>query len=101
MADFVAADTNSKLRISLTKKSDSTALDLTGATVNLKWKIGAGSLTTSAMTITDAAGGVCEYLFTSGQLVAGTMYVEAEITSAAKVVTTLEIGTFVVRAKLT
>jgi|WetSurSiteA1Bulk_404760.scaffolds.fasta_scaffold16651_2 hypothetical protein len=100
MAEFVAGDTNSKIRFTFKKASDGSALDLSGATVDLRWKIGAGILTTSAMTVTDAAGGVAEYLFTTGQLVAGTLTAEGRVTSGGKFVTTLEQPNLIVRAAL-
>jgi hypothetical protein len=101
MAEFVAGDTNSKIRLTFTRASDGSLLDLTGATVDLRWKIGAAPLTTSAMTlIVPNTLGQAEYLFTTGQLVAGTLTCEGRVTSGGKFVTSLEQPTLIVRTAL-
>ena len=78
MADFVAKDTASTLRVGCVDDSK-TAIDLTGCTVNLRWKDEVGDVQTQAMTVSDAAAGVCTYQFGDGELFSPGMSFEVEI----------------------
>jgi hypothetical protein len=55
-------------------------IDLTGATVRIRWKDKAGTVVEKSMTVTDPTGGVAEYQFVTGELEAGTTGFEIEIT---------------------
>jgi hypothetical protein len=81
MSDFVENDTGSVLRVLCTEKSTKAALNLSGATVRLKWKV-AGVLTVRVMTITDAANGIAEYKFALGELRPTLKEAEVEVTLA-------------------
>ncbi len=99
---FVAGDTGSKLKVTCKNDSDSTVINLTGATVKLKWRGSGGTLQTKTMTIlTPATNGQAEYQFLTGELFAGTMDFEVEITdSGGKVIRCLDLISEKVRAAL-
>ncbi|MCC7202439.1 MAG: BppU family phage baseplate upper protein [Nitrospirae bacterium] len=90
---FVAGDTGSKLKVTCKNDADNSIIDLTGATVKLKWKDSGGALQTKTMTVlTPATNGQAEYQFASGELFAGTMNFEVEITDAgSKVIRCLDL----------
>lgn len=99
---FVAGDTGSKLEVTCKNDADNSAINLTGATVKLKWKDSGGALQTKTMTITGAATGVAEYQFLTGELFAGTTDFEVEITDAGgKIIRCLDLLREKVRAALT
>ncbi len=80
--DFVAGDTGSVLRITC-RNADGAIIDLTGATVTLRWKDQAGILVERNMTIVGAAtNGVAEYQFAAGELYAGRMRFGYRVTDA-------------------
>lgn len=95
MADFVAGDTNRLLRVTATFP---TALDVTGATASLVWKIETqnakiGSVTTSPMTNLiplPSAGSATtlsgDYLFTANQLKVGTLIARMRVTIGGLVI---------------
>lgn len=98
---FVAGDTGSKLEVTCKNDADNTAINLTGATVKLKWKDAGGALQTKTMTITGAVAGVAEYQFLTGELFAGTVDYEVEITDAdGKIIRSLDLLREKVRAVL-
>lgn len=99
---FVAGDTGSKLRVTCKNDADSSVIDLTGATVKLKWKDSSGTLQTRTMTLlTPATNGQAEYLFLPGELFAGTMDFEVEITDAGgKIIRCLDLIPEKVRSSL-
>jgi hypothetical protein len=68
--DFVAGDTATKLRRTIKNGQDGSVVDLSGATVKIKWRIDGGTLVTKDMTILDAAKGRVEYQFGAGELTA-------------------------------
>lgn len=76
------------------------ALDLAGATVTLKYRVDGGTLATKTMTVTDPTNGVATYTFGTGDLTAGIMVAEVEVTSAGKVTSSIEAMRFTVRAKV-
>lgn len=99
---FVAGDTGSKLRVTCKNDSDNTVIDLTDATVKLKWKDSSGTLQSKTMTIiSPATNGIAEYQFASGELYSGTMSFEIEITDAGgKIIKSLDYIVERVRAGL-
>ena len=91
--DWVAGDTGSKLLVTCTNREDQAAIDLDGATVNLKYKIDDGDLVTREMTnLSPTANGQAEYTFLTGELTAvaaGCEFVgEVEISSPGGIITT-------------
>jgi hypothetical protein len=96
--EFVAGDTAAKLRVQCYNK-DGSIFTLAGRTIRLKFRIGNGALLNVAMTIlSPASAGQAEWQFTTGQLVAGTMRAEVEVTIGSTVISSQDIGTFSVRA---
>lgn len=103
MTDFVEGDTGSVLRVTCLKKSDGTAINLTGATVRLKWIGSDGStLTTQVMTIeSPASAGIVTYQFAADELFPHLMKFEVEITDAGGyVLSNLELIKQIVRPQL-
>ena len=80
--EFVQDDSGSKLEITCQNDDDKSVIDLTGATVKARWKDKAGTVVEKTMTVTDAASGIAEYQFATGELEAGTTGFEIEITDA-------------------
>lgn len=87
--DAVESDVKVILQTTCTKKSGG-VLNLTGATVTLRWQVGSSTAVERTMTIADPAGGVVQYEFQAGELEAPVM--EYEITA------TLADGTIVTTA---
>jgi hypothetical protein len=97
---FVENDTGSRLYATLIDNVTEEAIDLSGATVRLIYKIGGGAEQTRTMTITASAAGKAEYLFLTGELASGAMKGDIEIEdSFGNRVTSLESFYFGVRAK--
>lgn len=87
--EFVAGDTGSKLVVTCKDKGTGDLIDLTGATVRLKYRIAGGSLATKTMSIqSPSTSGKAEYLFLAGELTDGEMVGEVEITDGEGKVTT-------------
>lgn len=101
--ELVAGDTASKLVVTCKDNATQSVIDLTGATVRLRYRIDGGALQVKTMTVqTPAANGKADYQWAGGELTAGTLLAEVEITDAAgKVMTSLEPIYLPVRAKLT
>lgn len=106
--DVVAGDSGTLLRVSLSNKQTRQPVDLSGATVNLKYRIDGGPLETRAMTIVaPATSGIAEYRFASSDLVLGAgvshglLRYEIEVTDAGgKITTSLDIVSLTIRAKV-
>lgn len=96
---FVAADTNSALVVTCNDK-DGTVIDISSATVTLRWSIDGGTVVSKTMTIVDGPNGVASYTFGTGELVAGIMAAEIEVVAAGKKVTSVEPLKFTIRAKV-
>lgn len=82
MPDYqlVAGDTGSLLRVTCTNDDDGAAIDLTGATVALRWKDAAGTLVSRTMSaVAPATQGIAEYQFAATELIAPTMSFEVQI----------------------
>lgn len=100
MADFVAGDTASTLRVKCVDDSG-TAIDLTGCTVNIRWKNDIGVVQTKPMTVSDAAAGICTYQFDVDELFAPGMSFEAEVTdSSGKKLSNVDLISVTVREQL-
>ena len=86
---LVKNDTGRKLKLTL--KDNGAAVDLTGATVNLHYRIASGTVKTAAMTLTDAVNGVAEYQFATGDLDAGGIFdYEVQVTDSGGKITTFK-----------
>ena len=100
MTDFVSGDTGSKLVVTV-RDSAGAIVDLTGATVRFKWR-NETTLVEKVATITSAVGGVVEYQFLTGEIIAPEMKVEVEVTDGSgKVTTGLDLIELTVREQLT
>lgn len=82
MADFVAGDTASSLAVTCVDDTGA-PIDLSGCTVNIRWKDEVGTVQTKAMTVSNAAAGECTYQFGDNELFAPGMSFEAEITDGS------------------
>lgn len=81
--DFVENDTNSVLRITA-KDAAGVIIDLTGGSVDLKFKDAAGALKTKTMSIsTPETNGVATYQFSAGELLPPIMYCSVKITDTS------------------
>ena len=100
--DFVEADTNSVVRVTITNRQTKLPIDLTAATVRFRFSIDGGTVKAPTMTIVSpATAGVVEYQFITGDLTPGTMSAATEITFAdTTILSQLDVFTFRVRAKL-
>jgi len=102
--DFTAGDTGSVLRVTMRDKYTKALLPLSGLyTANILFKMEGGALVSRAMTILSGANdGKAEYQFTTGELTAGTMEAQIEITETAsgKKISGLGIRTYEVGIKL-
>lgn len=99
--EFVENDTGSKLQVTCKNDVDNTVIDLTSSSLKLKWVNAAGVLQSKSMTITNASGGVAEYLFVTGELEKGTVDFEVEITTGGLIMSNLALLGVEVRAELT
>ena len=100
MADLVAGDTASTLAVTCVDDTG-TAIDLSGCTVNLRWKDEVGEVQTQAMTVSDAAGGVCTYQFGEDELFSPGMAFEVEITDiSGKKLSNVDLISVTVREQL-
>ena len=100
---FVAGDTGSTVRITIVNKQTRKVIDLTNAaTILFIYTIDTGSTQSRTMTIlSPATAGVCEYQFVTGDLVAGTMTANIEVTfTDSTILSQLDSFTFNIRAKL-
>ncbi len=79
--DFVQNDDGTLLRITC-KDRKAAVIDLTGGTVQLRWRDAGGTLVTPAMTIEDATNGIASYQWAVGELDADKMHFGFKITDA-------------------
>lgn len=79
---WVAGD-NLKIKRTCRRASDSSVIDLTGATVKLYYSIDGGARQTKTMTITSASLGQVEYQFLTIDLIYGKFVGEIEITDSS------------------
>ncbi|SEN71006.1 protein of unknown function [Nitrosospira multiformis] len=100
MADFVAGDTASVLKVTCVDKSE-TPIDLTGCTANIRWKDEVGEVQTKAMTVLDAANGECTYQFGEDELFSPGMSFEVEVTDiSGKKLSNVDLISVTVREQL-
>lgn len=102
MADLTIRDSNSRLRINCLKR-DGSIYNLTGYTVELRYRIGKTPHVNVAMTIIDAPLGIVEYQFTATNLAEeGIMYAEFEATETAtgKLTSSAEVLILTVKGKV-
>ena len=97
---FVENDTGSKIEVTCKNDVDNSVIDISSSTLVLKWVNATGDLQSKAMTITDGANGVAEYLFTAAELEAGTMSFEVEITTGGLIISNLDLINVDVRTEL-
>lgn len=89
--ELVSGDTASALQVRCRDNQTKLPIDLTGATVRLKWMSGA-NIVSRTMTIVDAVQGVARYQFATGELEPGDMRFEVEITdSGGKIMRSLDL----------
>lgn len=101
MVDLVTGDTGSILTVTCNDSAAGTAINLTGATVKVRWEDATGVLVLKTMTIENASGGIASYQFASGEIFAPKMKFEIEITDAGgKIVTNLALIELTVREQL-
>jgi len=99
MTDAVSGDTGTKLT-AIVKDTNAAVVDLTGATVRLRW-LNETVVTTVTATITDDAAGAIEYLFLAGELIAPGMDIEVEVEDSGGLInTSLEVISLVVREQI-
>jgi hypothetical protein len=101
MTDLVTGDTGSRLKWTLKDRATGNPIDLTGATVRIRWRGNDGVVVTKTATLFDAENGVISYQFQTGDIIAPKMAIEVEITDAAgKVNTSLDLTELTVREEL-
>lgn len=98
---FVSGDTDSTLEITCTDTADpAVAINLANCTVRLYWQVGDVERG-GTMTVTDAANGVAEYTFVTGDLLAGTMTAEVEIEdTSGHILTCQDVLEYAVRERI-
>ena len=100
MSDFVSGDTGSTLLVTCTDDAG-VAIDLTGATIHLRWQEAAGTVSDKTMSIVSAVAGTCSYKFLTGELFAPGMAFELEVTDALGFkLSNVDLITVIVRAQL-
>lgn len=87
---FVAGDTAAVLRVQCTDLETGQAIALSGATVQIRWRIGGRPLVTRSMVVVDSAQGLAEYQFAAGELVCGDLLADVLISSGSTVRTCAE-----------
>ncbi len=101
MADLVTGDTGSKYQITASDNETGAVIDLTGATLRLRWEDETGTVQTRTMTTLVATDGTAEYQFLAGEIISGTMRFETEITdSSGYVISSLDLISLVVREEM-
>ena len=101
MAEAAVSDKGLILILTIKDNKTQAAVNLTGATVLLRWKLGTGAVTESALTITDAVNGVVQYQFSIPFAESGSLQYEAVVNDATgNIYTNLAIQKFAIRAKL-
>ena len=105
MAEIVAGDRASVLRITVSDQETEQVVDLTARTVTLRYKINGGALVEKTMTVLDQVNqlGKAEYVFLAADVPeAGTMEYEVRLDAGLPgQLTTVEAGQLSIRAALT
>lgn len=81
--ELVTGDTGSVLQLTLKDNDTNTAINLTGATVTLRWENAAGTITSKTMTIVTAVSGIVQYRFLAGEIIYPRHKFEVEITDSS------------------
>jgi len=101
MADLVTGDTGSVYQLAATDSDTGSVIDLTGAIVRLRWEDDAGAVQTRIMTVTNTVGGIAEYKFLTGEIIAPKMVFETEIEDSSGFITSSnDLTTLSVREEL-
>lgn len=104
MADLVAGDGASVLRVTVRDSQSSEPVDLTGKPVILRYKLAGGAIVEKTMTVLDQvnAPGQAEYSFAVADLpTAGTLEYEVRINDGlASQLTSIDTGQLAVRSEL-
>ena len=101
MVDLVTGDTGSVLSVTCKDSATGVVIDLTGATVKLRWEDAAGTIVSKTMTVTTPATGIATYQFATTEIFAPKMKFEVEITdSGGKIVSNLALIELTVREQL-
>lgn len=104
--DLVEDDTGTVLHCTVRNKKPVAPIDLTGATVTLRWTINGGSPVQQTMTIVDAAAGRVSYQFGAGELAVpigetSALRLNVVVTDAGgKVLTQITPITYTIRKKI-
>jgi hypothetical protein len=80
MSDFVAGNTGAKLRVQCLDVDTAEPIVLSGAAVDVRWRIAGRPAVTRSMTIVDQVEGLAEYEFDSGELVCGQLKADVVLT---------------------
>lgn len=101
MADFISEDTLPYIRVICLDQATKLPLDLTGGTMQLRFKIGNMGVIERTMTIEGLpSAGVVRYQFAAGELTDGPMEYEVTIISGGLELTSQEKGFYQVRARI-
>jgi len=101
MTDLVTGDTGSIIQVACTDSRTSDAINLTGATVRLKWIDNSNIVVTKTMTVVSVTAGTAKYQFLAGEIIYPKMTFEIEITDAwGAIITNLKPFELSVRAQL-
>jgi hypothetical protein len=99
--EFVSGDTGSALVMTCLDNVTNLPLNLTGASVSIKWKNSVNVLVTRAGTIVNPLTGVVRYQFASGELFSPSMSIEVEVTDGGgNVISNLDLIKIAVREQL-
>ena len=99
--DYVVGDNTKLIRTCRDKDNANAIINLTGATVLLKYSISGAALVTKTMSVPTPTNGKAEFEFLTPDLTVGEMKGAVEVTdSAGKVFTQLDPFTRTIRAKL-
>lgn len=86
---FFVGDTGRVLQVTL--QDDGTAIDITGATVQLLYRVSGGSITTKTMSITVPASGLVEYTFLAPDLTEeGVFQYQVRLTDSGGAISTFD-----------
>ena len=101
-AQLVAGDTGTILKVTC-KDSETGAVlpGLASAVVVLKYRINSGGVISKPMQVVNAVTGLVQYQFAAGELTAGHLKAEVEVTdSGGKLLTNLDLINLIIRKKV-
>lgn len=89
MADFIEGDIGAKVRMTFSRKSDGSVVDLAGCTVTFRLSLAnQPALERSGTVLLPTTDGTAEYAFQTGELVAGSLEVQGTVTQGGVVLST-------------